>query len=430
MKKGVIPIILLIAIALFYFLYQNFSIKKTYDIVITGGGLSGLSAAYSLRANNVLVLEKENYTGGRVKTGEYKNIRYDLGAFFDYEGIPFAQEGIKYYNSNYILETGPIGIYYENKICTGMNVEACLKKLPFDQQSIESMLKYSEDSSVLLSDKCHSVISTFFNAVHPGEMREYIHQRQSDAFIKFNISHYALGHRELVEWFVKNSNADIYLNSFVESITDNGDMVSIIYNKNGFKRKVDSKAAVVTVNPASALKIIKNINPDTKKFLQQIKYASVTVVALIIKNIKIPDFSYIVMNNSASSAIFKQKTKEPDVNVFLIYFCDKASMNIEKLNRDKMIEVSKKELWKLASFKNEDILFTDYHYWPAACAIISDTAYSCWQNSYRRASRNVFLAGDYLYYNKKNILPLGMQAAIISGRETAFDMLMIKRTFK
>lgn len=52
-----------------------------YDIVIIGGGLSGLSAALELEKFNlkILVLEKEDRVGGRVKTDSVDGFRLDRG---------------------------------------------------------------------------------------------------------------------------------------------------------------------------------------------------------------------------------------------------------------------------------------------------------------------------------------------------------------
>ncbi|MGC1596997.1 MAG: FAD-dependent oxidoreductase, partial [Candidatus Acidiferrales bacterium] len=39
-------------------------VSKRYDVVIVGGGVSGLSAAYFLRGHDFLLLEKEPHWGG------------------------------------------------------------------------------------------------------------------------------------------------------------------------------------------------------------------------------------------------------------------------------------------------------------------------------------------------------------------------------
>ena len=48
-------------------------------MVVVGGGISGLTAAYSLRDKNILVLEKDRNSGGSAKRKEWKGIRYTLG---------------------------------------------------------------------------------------------------------------------------------------------------------------------------------------------------------------------------------------------------------------------------------------------------------------------------------------------------------------
>ena len=58
--------------------------NKIYDIIIAGGGISGLYTAYKLIKNypmlSILIIEKNNYLGGRIKSTVIEGQRIDLGA--------------------------------------------------------------------------------------------------------------------------------------------------------------------------------------------------------------------------------------------------------------------------------------------------------------------------------------------------------------
>jgi monoamine oxidase len=57
-------------------------VSARHDIIIVGGGVSGLSAAYMLRHRDVLLLEKEPHWGGNAYLMDYQGAAYAAGAAF------------------------------------------------------------------------------------------------------------------------------------------------------------------------------------------------------------------------------------------------------------------------------------------------------------------------------------------------------------
>ena len=76
-------------------LFSRPSVSARHDVVIVGGGMSGLTSAYLLQSRDFLLLEKEPHWGGNAYPMEYQGQVYATGAAFIWKedkAYPLAKE--------------------------------------------------------------------------------------------------------------------------------------------------------------------------------------------------------------------------------------------------------------------------------------------------------------------------------------------------
>src|SRR5579872_4644683 len=117
-------------------------VSKHFEVVIVGGGVSGLSAAYLLRDHNLLLLEKEPHWGGNAYEMNYNGAYYSTGAAFlvsEEDGALARELGMR-----------PLPIDdWDPSIIKGQFVEdtwgAGLDHLPYPQAVRDSFKKFKKD---------------------------------------------------------------------------------------------------------------------------------------------------------------------------------------------------------------------------------------------------------------------------------------------
>ncbi len=150
-------------------------VSKRHDIVIVGGGVSGLTAAYLLWSMDFLLLEKEPHWGGNAFLEEYQGQAFGTGSAFEYAGEPgdeLAKEvGLKLLPVNNPDPTILGGTWVPDTWRTG------LEQLPYPAKVRESFKKFRRDMLALDlkkdADKYDNQPFSKFCAGYAPEIRQW-----------------------------------------------------------------------------------------------------------------------------------------------------------------------------------------------------------------------------------------------------------------
>jgi monoamine oxidase len=127
------------------------AVSQRHDVLIVGGGVSGLSAAYFLRDMDFLLLEKEEHWGGNAYLDEFAGQAFATGAAFDFKGSEsdqlMGELGLKQLPIN---DPDPSII---NGTWVGDTWASGLDHLPYPAAVRESFKKFKRDTLALKISK-------------------------------------------------------------------------------------------------------------------------------------------------------------------------------------------------------------------------------------------------------------------------------------
>jgi monoamine oxidase len=151
------------------------TVSAKHDIVIVGGGVSGLTAAYHLQHHDVLLLEKEPHWGGNAYAMEYDGSTYATGAAFiwsDSEAFSLAKE----------IGLDPLPIDCpDGSIINGQFVPDTwgdgLNKLPYPPITRDSFKKFKKEMMALDVEKrgpeLYNIPFSDFMKLYAGEIKTW-----------------------------------------------------------------------------------------------------------------------------------------------------------------------------------------------------------------------------------------------------------------
>jgi monoamine oxidase len=150
-------------------------VSARHDVVIVGGGVSGMSAAYFLERRDFLLLEKEPHFGGNAYLMDYQGNAYATGTAFTNKSevaYKFAQEiGLKPLPVNNWDGTILKGEFVADTWGDG------LAKLPYPASVVESFKKFRKEMLAIdvekRSKELFSVPLSNFLKGYPDELKQW-----------------------------------------------------------------------------------------------------------------------------------------------------------------------------------------------------------------------------------------------------------------
>jgi len=334
-----------------------------YDIVIIGGGIAGLYSAYNIIKNNkynkynklqkILIIERNNYLGGRIKTIKKKilhnNYYIESGAErfnnkhklliqlinelklsnkiinIDYKINFIPSKNYKKNENTYFIKESPFK--YINKVIIyakkyEKDKKDNLKKYTFIDYAVKKNILKPKEIKFILDSLGYYKEIIDMNLYNIIKLCESLNTKLQFYKLKGGLSQII----DKLKQFIINKNCNIMLNNNVKNIiyNPNKSLFNIIINKNTIKKPIKTpikkqikntnkiiiaKKCIITIPKPDLLKF--NILSTIKSSLKSINYVSLCKIFAIFSksDIWFKDISKTTTNNNLRYIIPLDKEK-------------------------------------------------------------------------------------------------------------------------
>jgi monoamine oxidase len=279
------------------------------DVVIVGGGVAGLSAAYFLRGKDWLLLEKEDHFGGNAYEEEYDGQPFATGSAYAYhgdEGDQLASEiGLKLPMVNMPDPTLVNKTYVPDTWKTGIT------QLPYPKAVVASFVKFREDvMKMKISERMAELDAlpfSQFTAGYAPEVQQWwdifgpsnwgATTPDTSAFVGlYNANDIFTGGdgkrailpgglgcitHKLVEVLQPKYKERMVGNAAVVGVVHEKDAVNVTYFLNGELTTVAAKAVLICTPKHITSRIVQGLPAEQRTAMRRTRFAPYPVVNLI-----------------------------------------------------------------------------------------------------------------------------------------------------